>query len=316
MNRAIDIRRETSGESDALQLRALQRSDARSAFTIAVHFGAVFSAVYLAAWMGPGWSTVACWLWFGIVGHGFHLVLHECAHKLAFVDARRNERLAHWLVAPLYFADFEAFRRRHWKHHREFGTAGDPKYAYRIDIRGTHLPRLLLAMLTMVGATRKAALQIGSRSEASSDSTRRAAMALAVVQPVFALTIVIAARIGHPDDWWTVLWAAGVAYVGVYLYGVAGLTVLMATLRAIAEHRPTGGDAVLVGEAALRNFSHHAIDRLLFGAYGFADHATHHRYPTVQSYLLPELTRRLVTRDPTLAPVGTHVAVLARLFGR
>jgi fatty acid desaturase len=138
-------------------------------------------------------------------------------------------------------------------------------------------------------------------------------VAFAVVQTVFAATIVLAARVAHPGDWKATLLAAGVAYGFVYAYGVMSLTVWVTTLRAISEHRPTGGDPNVIGEAALRNFSPGLVDLLVFGAYGFTDHATHHRHPAVPSYRLPELTRRLAPFDPTLAPVGSRMAVLKEL---
>jgi fatty acid desaturase len=305
---ASHIKRKTG-----VDVAAERRSDAVSAAMVAGHFMIVFAAVYYAAWAGLGWSTVVCWLWFGILGHGFHQLLHECAHRLTFRNVRWNEGLARWLVAPLYLADFQAFRERHFLHHRELGYDGDPKYTYRTDVRGTRFARLIVSMLTMSGAIRKALLQVGATSGATRESTRRAALAIAIVQPVFAVSILAVARIGHPGDWGAALWAAAGAYFFVYLYGVAALTVLVATLRGIAEHRATGHDEVTVGAAALRNFSHHTLDWLIFGTYGFTDHATHHRYPGVPSYLLPAISERLATTDSTLAPVGTHMRILARL---
>ncbi len=309
MGTALDI----TPRREAVALPVGRRSDALSALIIAFYGAVVFAPIYLAAWAGPGWSTIACWLWFGILGHGFHQILHECAHKLAFRVGRRNEILARWMVAPLYFADFEAFRRRHWRHHRELGGEGDPKYTYRISIRGTGFLQLMVSMLTLVGAARKGLLQVSGRSEATRESTRQALVAMALVQPIFALTILLAAYLGHSRDWQATLWSAGVAYLLVYFYGVAGLTVWVTTLRAIAEHGRSGADVNVVGAAALRNFSHQPLDRLLFGAYGLADHATHHLHPGVPSYQLPELTQRLAAQDATLAPVGTHIDVLVRL---
>lgn len=106
------------------------------------------------------------------------------------------------------------------------------------------------------------------------------------------------------------------AYGVVYLYGLGSLTVCMTTLRGIAEHRRAAGDRRTEGHAALRNFTHGPLDRLFFGAYGFADHATHHAYPAVPCYLLPALTRTLAAADPALAPVGGHIAALTRLVRR
>ena len=291
-----------------------RRSDAVSALSVAAHFAIVYVAVYFAAWRGPGWWIVPCWLWFGILGHGFHQLLHECAHKLTFRTAWANDALAHWLVAPLYLADFDAFRARHFMHHRSLGGDGDPKYTYRIDIRGLRFLGLVTSMLTLSGAIRKALLQVGSNSGASSESTRAAALRVVIVQPIFCLSILLVARAGHPEDWNAALLAAALAYFFVYLYGVAALTVMVATLRGIAEHRASEADPALEGTAALRNFKHARLDWLVFGTYGFTDHATHHRYPALPSYRLPEVSAVLAANEPEMKPVGTHIAIIARLI--
>ncbi len=289
-----------------------RRSDAISALVVAGHFASVYIAVYFVAWVGPGWWIVPCWLWFGILGHGFHQLLHECAHNVMFRRPWANEILAHWLVAPLYLADFDAFRTRHLMHHRWLGGERDPKYTYRIDIRGFRSLRLIISMLTLSGAVRKAVHQVGTKSGASPDSTRAAAMRILIVQPIFALTILAVARAGHAE-WNSALTAAACAYFLVYLYGVAALTVMVATLRGIAEHSAGDADPAMEGSAALRNFTHRRFDWLVFGTYGFTDHATHHRYPSVPSYRLPEISAELAAEDPSMKPVGSHSAILAKL---
>jgi fatty acid desaturase len=289
------------------------RSDAASAAVYGAHVFAVFAPVYIAAWFGPGWSTVLCWLWFGILSHGLLLLLHECIHKLAFRRVDRNERLARWLLAPLFVADFDAFRRRHWAHHRQLGLEGDPKYTYRIDIGGIGAVRLLLANLTGISAVRKFRHQVGAPGEATRDSAIRALLITLIVQPLFVLTIAAVAYLGHPHDWTATFTATIVAYAFVYGYGLASLTDLVHTLRGIAEHRRASGDLLVEHDAALRNFTHNPVDRLIFGTYGFADHATHHRFPAVPGYQLPALTRELMAAEPVYRPVGSHFATLVRL---
>ncbi len=305
---------EVPKKRDPIAVTRERRSDLVSVLAVTGHFAIVYAAVYFAAWYGPGWSTIPLWLWFGILGHGYHQLLHECAHKLTFREPSWNDRLARWFVAPLYLADFEAFRARHFMHHRELGLEGDPKYTYRTDVRGGLFVRLLVSMLTMRGAVRKAALQVGEKSGATEGSTRRAVVAILIVQPIFALSVLGAAWLGHRGDWQATLWSAAVAYFFVYLYGVGSLTVMVATLRGIAEHRAGTSDPSAVGIAALRNFTHQPLDWLVFGTYGFTDHATHHRYPAVPSYLLPEVTEQLAAAEPEFQPVGTHAHILAQLI--
>jgi fatty acid desaturase len=293
-----------------------RRSDRATLAAVSAHFALVFAPVYLTAAIGPGWSSLAFWLWFGLLSAGALLLLHECAHKLLFQDVRWNEFLAVWIVAPLFLADFEAFRRRHWAHHRELGRAGDPKYTYRMDVSGRRLPRFAISSLLLVEAVRRTLYQTGERSEKTSHSSHRTLLATALVQAGLFGSLLLVSAATHRSGFREVLLSAAVAYGFVYLYGVASLGVLMHALRGIIEHRPCDPDESREGEAALRNFSEGALQRLLFGTYGFTEHATHHALPGVPYYQLPAATRRVRAADPTLAPVGSHAAVLARLVAR
>lgn len=292
---------------------AERRSDLVSAGVIAAHTAVVVAPIYLAAYFGPGWSTIAFWLWFGLLAQGLLLLLHECAHKLTFRSVAHNEALARWLYAPLFFTDFDAFRRRHWAHHRQIGSPEDPKYTYRMDIGGWAVVGLTLSTVTLIGALRRVAYQSGGQSEATPESTRRALLALALTQSGFLATLLLVARLGHPHSWSTALLATAVAYAGVYVYGIASLTVLVHALRGIAEHRPCQVGEPLAGDAALRNFTRRPLARWIFGTYGFCEHATHHRFPGVPYYQLPEATRAAAADDPTLVPVGSHFEQLRRL---
>ena len=104
--------------------------------------------------------------------------------------------------------------------------------------------------------------------------------------------------------------SAEAAYGFVYLYGVASWTVFAANLRAIAEHQVGADEARRVGDAVLRNFSCNVFTNLVFGAYGFSEHATHHRLPGIPYYRLPEATARLAVEDPLLAPRGGYLGTL------
>jgi fatty acid desaturase len=279
----------------------------------AAHGAFVFAPVYLAAALGPGAITILCWLWFGLFSHGFLLLLHECLHRLAFREVRRNETLGRWLMAPLFMTDFDAFRTRHWAHHRELGEAGDPKFTYRTDIRGSRLVVLVAAELTGIAAVRKLLQQVGRHSGATRTSSLRALKITIAVQSGLFATLLFSAWIGHPGNFSGAAVSALVAYLGVYAYGLVSLTDLMHTLRGIAEHRRTASDTLVVHDAALRNFSGGAVERLLFATYGFADHATHHRFPGLPSYLLPHATRELAATDRDYVPVGSHFDMVMRL---
>jgi fatty acid desaturase len=295
---------------------ATPEDNVRSDFSLAVgyvlHAGGVFGAIYVAAALGPGWIVVPCWLWFGLLAQGVLLLLHECIHKLAFRDLRLNEVLATWLLAPFFLADFAAFRRRHWAHHRELGAAGDPKFTYRVDVRGWRLAALVLETLTLVHGLRKLRLQLDDGEPTSRALPAATIARTAVVQAGFAASVLAVAWLAHPSNWRTAVLSAGMAYAGVYLYGLTTLTVLMHTLRGVAEHQVLSDDDVVDGEAALRNFCGGVVEHWLWSPYGFVDHATHHHHPAIPAYRLPAVTARAAEADPTLVPVGSHFDVLRR----
>jgi fatty acid desaturase len=134
-----------------------------------------------------------------------------------------------------------------------------------------------------------------------------------VIQGLLFGSLLAFAMKSHDGNLFGGLVAALLAYCGVYLYSVMSLTVFAATLRAIAEHQHGKDGAVEAGEAVLRNFSCGPFSRLVFGAYGFSEHATHHEEPAVPCYHLRAATARLSAVDPALAPRGGYLGTLLKL---
>lgn len=297
-----------SGESLDLS-RFPRRADAISWLVVLAHLAFVFAPVYLAVVLGPSPWLIVLWLWFGAFMHGLINLMHECAHLSTFRARASSNWLGRWLLGPLVFADFDSYRRRHWDHHRHFGVAGDAKDAYLIELRDGGLWRLLRSSLLLAEAMKKLRVQQNTIAAPGTWLLRTA-----IVQGVFALSLVALAWWMHLGSPTRALFAALLAYGFVYAHGLAALTTFVATLRAIAEHQQGPGDALRVGRAALRNFSCGPLGRLLFGAYGFAEHATHHREPAVPSYHLRAATALLAV-DPAFAPQGGYFERLRVLAG-
>jgi fatty acid desaturase len=100
----------------------------------------------------------------------------------------------------------------------------------------------------------------------------------------------------------------------VYLYGLMSLTVFMASLRAVAEHQHYADDSsTQCGYAALRNFSCNPVSRYLMGAYGFGEHYTHHRVPSIPYYWLKIATQTLARDDASFLPRHGYFSVLATI---
>lgn len=289
-----------------------RRSDAVSAALALAHLAFVLCPVYLAAAIGPSPWLLVCWLWFGLFMHGLINLMHECAHYSAFKPRWASNAVGNWVLGPLVFADFAGYRQRHWDHHRHFGMPGDTKDAYLVDIRGSGSLALLVRSLALAEARKKLGVQ---RTTAAEAAPRAWLARTAAVQACFLGSILAVAWAARPGDPIGAFVAAGFAYGFVYAHGLAALTTFVATLRAIAEHQQGDDGAERVGRAAVRNFSCGPFTRLLFGAYGFAEHATHHREPAVPSYRLGAATAALAS-DPALAPRHGYFATLVALARR
>ena len=293
-----------------------KRSDAMSLLVVSSHLIVVVGPVYAAAALGPGWHTVVWWLLFGLSMNGILNLMHECAHTHVFKDRKWSDVLAKRVVAPLVFADFDAYRRRHWDHHKFIGEEGETKDAYLIDIRGVGLVKAFARCALMVEAARKFFNQKLGR-DADPRAGRKWLIDLAIFQLVFSISLLLTARAFNGDSGWgTAVYYAAVAYIVVYLYGLMSLTVFMASLRAIAEHQVYDTSSARAGYAALRNFSCNPLSRFLMGAYGFGEHYTHHRAPAIPYYRLRAATAEMAQQDRSLRPEKDYFTVLAEIFSR
>jgi len=73
----------------------------------------------------PGWLLLAAWTVGAFVHHGLWVLLHECAHNLAFARPRANLLLSLVGNLPIVVPSAISFRRYHLLHHR---FQGDPAW--------------------------------------------------------------------------------------------------------------------------------------------------------------------------------------------
>jgi fatty acid desaturase len=285
-----------------------KRADALSMLAVTSHVALVIAPLYIAAYFGPGFFWIALWIWFGVLMNGLLNLMHECAHYHVFHGRGGSDFLGRWVLGPLAATNFDAYRARHWKHHTHLGTDGDTKDAYLVDIRGAKLLGFLGRCLLLAEAMRKFRHQTGEdvtvREKANSYTwIARTAVVHALL---FASLVLVAGPVAERS------WRAG-ATIALLAYVFASLTVFAATLRAIAEHQLEFGQSSETGRAALRNFHCGPMSLLVFGAYGFAEHGTHHREPGLPYYRLGEATRELAVDNPELAPSHEYIGELAAL---
>ena len=290
-----------------------KRRDAISFFVVCGHVLLVITPVYIAAYVGPRISWIALWLWFGILMNGLLNLMHECAHYHTFRARNGSDFLGRWVLGPLAGTNFDAYRARHWEHHLHLGTDEDTKDAYLVDIRGSRLIWFCWRCLILSEAIRKFRHQTGKPSAKDEANSPIWMARTIVVQALFFVSLVLVAGPLHERQWRAAATAAVLAYVFVYGYGLASVTVFMSTLRAIAEHQVLDERAP-VGHAALRNFTCGPLSQLAFGAYGFSEHGTHHREPSLPYYRLGEATRELAHENADLVPTESYVGELIAIF--
>ncbi len=236
--------------------------------------------------------------------------MHECAHYHVFKKRWGSNLLGRWVLAPLAVADFDNYRQLHWAHHRNLGAAGDPKYSYKVDIRGWRAPLFLLQCLSGFEAIKKFFYQNRERSAHDLAASHFWIVRLIVFHGVLLASLFAIAWMFGPHDAGSVMLRVAISYAFVYIYGLVSLTLCAATLRAIAEHQNGSDCPEVSGQAALRNLTCGPAGRLIFGCYGFAEHATHHFNPALPSYRLGKATSALALESPWLEPQVSYTVVL------
>ncbi len=292
-----------------------KRSDVVSALVVAAHVAFVVAPILLAAALPIGWHIFALWIWFGLAMNGLLNLMHEAAHYHVFHSRTGSNLLGRWVLGPLSLADFDAYRDRHWRHHRRFGQPDDPKTTYHLDIHGWRIIGYAFKCLLVWEALAKFRMQTDPSRPADDDTYDPPLLSkfwlarTAIVQLTLMATLLLVAWVTSifPAE---AMVKAVLAYGFVYAYGLASVTVFAAGVRGIAEHQISGDDAPTVGEAALRNFHCNAVSRLILGAYGFGEHATHHREPAIPYYQLGPATADLAHSEPQLAPHHGYVSTL------
>nr|MDQ3073943.1 fatty acid desaturase [Bacteroidota bacterium] len=291
-----------------------KRSDALSAVTVGVHLLIVLGPVYISAVIGPGILMVLIWVYLGFSMNGILNLLHECAHWHVFIKKERSDLFGKYILAPMVFADFEGYRKRHWDHHRYLGVEGETKDAYEVDIKGRNLFTFFLSCLILKGAFKRFFKQIDKKPEETAAATPNPWFRNVIIfQGIFAASLFVVSLLFN--DFWTALLYSVITYGFVYLYGLMSLTVFAATLRAVAEHQVHGEwQADTKGRAALRNFHCSFFGRFLMGAYGFAEHYTHHKFPAIPYYHLQAASAEFTRKDASYRPIGTYWSVIRTIF--
>jgi fatty acid desaturase len=292
-----------------------KRSDVISLCITSLHIVAVMSLVYLNIIFPFHWWLTIIWtLVFGISMHGILHIMHETGHNHIFKHKSWNEMLGNWVLGPLFFTNFEVYKVRHWGHHTYIGVEGETKHAYFVNIKGINFFLFIIRSFLMIEAFRRFAHQFkDSNSKIKSQAKVNWMVRTIITQSIFMGSLLLCALLVTHNDIWRSIILFIISYAS-YMYALMNVTIIVSTLRAIAEHQINSDGSTTVGFAAIRNFRSNIFTRYVFGAYGFSEHLSHHRFPAVPYYNLPKVTKENSAQNAEFIPKPGYVSTLFKII--
>ena len=203
----------------------------------------------------------------------------------------------------MLIADFRSFRDRHWIHHHKFGTSDDTKYIYLKKIKGLNLLKFFFECLILKEGIKKFLNQF--KNKESKKISLIFFSKLALIQIIIFSLIFLSLYFFTNQSLFEIVFNSLLSYFFVYLYSLASLGVFFSSLRAIAEHQLNEVDEMnemIVGKAVLRNLKCNILTNLIFGSYGFSEHATHHENPRIPSYNLKKFRKIIQSQKKHMIP--------------
>ena len=234
--------------------------------------------------------------------------MHESAHRLVFKKRKYCDFLGEYILGPLLITDFKAYRDRHWIHHNKLGSEEDTKFVYKKKIKGLNLIIFFFECMFLKEGITKFIYQFKNRIQTKvsiSFFIKTIGFQLTIFSLIFLSQLVITNQNLEKITYNTLL-----SYFFIYLYSLASLGVFFSSLRSIAEHQINNNIDRLHGDAILRNLKSNFLTTLIFGSYGFADHATHHEYPSIPSYNLEKFRKEIEVNNIDLKPTKGYFEIL------
>jgi fatty acid desaturase len=217
-------------------------------------------------------------------------LLHDAAHFNISRDKVRNDWISDIFFAAPTLISTGTYRTIHRDHHVYLGEAArDSDVRTWYTLRGWRVVRRVAFTLLGVEAVKTMASYSARGKDQSVDQTVRHLGLVAVTNLVLLAYCTLLGSI--------------LAYFVLWLLPLFTLTVLLLTLRVIAEHQ-SPGYAALGADAfdrdmlppLVRTIEAGPIGRFLLGSMNFCYHHEHHLYPAVPYARLPELHRLLTER--------------------
>ena len=286
-----------------------KRNDTKSFIVIFWHMSFIFLPIYLSTLFKDVFIIFFFFIWFSLLSNGIINLMHECAHRLVFKNRHHCDFFGKWILAPLLFTDFNSYRDRHWLHHNKFGSNEDTKETYLEDIKGRKLIIIFFECLFLKHALIKFLKPVKFNKNTNLVSLQR----ILIVQSIFFATIMTFNFIFSDANLANVMSQTLITYLTVYVYGLASIGVFISMLRAIAEHKILNSTSKNFGRGALRNLKSNFLTRMIFGSYGFSEHATHHKFPSIPYYNLVQATNFLKKENKFLEYSAGYINTIIKL---
>lgn len=268
------------------RLAELSRLDTgRVLRTVAFDYAVIVAAVVISEWFwSPGVYLVAVLTIAARQIGTFSVALHDGAHRLIARDRDRNDRLARRLLMPSIALDLFEYRALHFDHHRHVNDRTDPDlheflswYAVPPWRRILRLAGALVGLRFVVPLCRL--IVLGKWPHRVLAIAIPGALVAGIVLPIQPLRIV------------ALYWFVPLLTWGMFIN----------LLRAVAEHYPPGtaarpADAPLVH--LTRDIVPSMFDRAFVVTRDANYHLSHHLFPSVPFFRLPELHREIARSEP------------------
>jgi fatty acid desaturase len=289
------------------RLAELSRLDpARVLRTVAFDFAVIAAAIIVTElFWSPLLYVVAVMAIGGRLVGIFSVALHDGAHRLLVRDRRRNDRIARLLLLPSLVGDLFDYREQHFAHHRHVNAAADPDlvdyrnwYAAPPWRRAWRLFASLVGLRVVLSLLR--VVRMGAWPARVLAIAIPAVLVAGVMIPLAPLRLV------------ALYWAVPLATWAVFINMV----------RTVAEHYPPGTAArdnpspVFLTRDVVSSW----FDTAFVVTRNVNFHLTHHLFPAVPFFRLPELHREIARTEPYCRSAhvtrGYHRALWEVVFDR
>jgi fatty acid desaturase len=277
--------RDLVSQQQLVELRT--RSPWRGIWLIVHAWGVILACVALVDFWPNVFTAILAVLLIGSRQLGLAILMHDGAHGCFAKDQKRNLWLSQWLCAYPIFADTQAYRRYHLRHHARTQQQDDPDLILSKPFpitKASYRRKVLRDITGQTGYQQRKAQLSHALGEPTWPRRRRAQhFWQRLGRPMLVNAALAGACIGA-GVWW--------AYPLLWLVPLLTWMMVITRIRNIAEHAVVGDS-----DDPLRNTRTtlaSPMERALVAPYFVNYHLEHHLFYYVPCYNLPKLHEILV----------------------